>query len=89
MLGMNKATIIVAELVVGMLIGMALMGCISEALVVLVLPYLYLWIATMAILHDFYQERIRPVLRFDATLPISFSVSTVPLILGAAVCSGF
>ena len=72
-----------------MLIGMAAMGCIPEVLVIRVLPYLYLWIATTAILHDFYQERIRPVLTFDATMPISISVSGAPLVLGTAVCSGF
>ena len=81
---MNKTAIVLSEVGVG-----ALIGCIPDTVVILVLPYLYLWIKTLAILHDMYEEHLRDTLRFDATAPISITVAVVPFFFGMAICAEF
>ena len=84
---MKKAPIMIAQVIVGMLIGMGANGCISQGLVLLVVPYIYLWILTAAIVHHSYEEHVRAILRFDATMAISISVAAGPVFLGVAVCA--
>ena len=82
---MKKAAIVLSEVIVGVLIGMGTLGCGPG--IFLVLPFLFLWLAAFAVLHDSYQEHLRATLRFDATIPISITVAVAPVFFGMMVCA--
>ena len=79
-----KTAIVVSEILVGFLLG-----CAPESAVILVIPFLFLWLATSALLYDFYQEHLMVTLRFDATIPISITVAVAPIFIGMVVCAEF